>query len=254
MVLLFEDNKNTPSSQLLKSCLYGKNIYFSNGNHNLATVATELVNKGNSVIIFVDVSVNSIETKKIYNVISKKFKNDEHVLVLPIICIEYYILKMLCSHSFLEFKVFQTEEIQSLLQSFVVDITGESIDKSLEKQYKHILSEIGNKKHCYINKTPNNTLRGQFYSCECPCVGSHCAEYKQASVDYKAECLYSTLPVFFVDEVYRKHFKSLGLNLDIQGTTLKDAFNELVKLHTKLQKFYGEGSIPIFRFNYNFKS
>lgn len=100
MVLLFEDNENTPSSQLLKSCLYGKNIYFSNGNHNLATVATELVNKGNSVIIFVDVLVNSIETKQIYNAISKKFKNNEHVLVLPIICIEYYILKMLCSHRF----------------------------------------------------------------------------------------------------------------------------------------------------------
>ena len=253
MVLLFEDNENTPSSKLLKKSMYGNNIMFSGSNSLLSREAEKLKSKGNNVIIFIDLAINNHRTKQLYEDLSDKYEDDEHVLVLPIICIEYYILKMLCSHGFLEFKVFQTEEIQSLLQSFVVDITGESIDKSLEKQYKHILSEIGNKKHCYINKTPNNTLRGQFYSCGCPCNKSYCTDYRDASIDYKAESLYSTLPVFFVDEAYRKHFKSLGLNLDIQGTTLKDAFNELVRLYTKLQKFYGEGSIPIFRFNYNFK-
>ncbi|MDO5150612.1 MAG: hypothetical protein Q4D76_14675 [Oscillospiraceae bacterium] len=253
MVLLFEDNPNTPSSRLFKSCLFGDNIYFSNGNHNLAAVAANLANEGNSVIVFVDVSVNSIKTKMVYNALAKRFKDDEHILVLPIICIEYYILRMLCNHGFLDFVQFQTKEMQSLLQNFVVDITGEPIDKSLEKQYKHILSEIGNKKHCYINRMANNGMRGRFYMCDCPCTESHCTDYKKASIGYKAESLYSTLPVFFVDEAYRKRFKELGLNSDIHSTDLKDTYNSLVKLYTKLQGFYGDGNSPLFRFNYNFR-
>ena len=42
MVLLFEDNVNTPSSRLLRSCHDGNNIHFANGNHNLAKEAERL--------------------------------------------------------------------------------------------------------------------------------------------------------------------------------------------------------------------
>lgn len=42
MVLLFEDNVNTPSSRLLRRCHYGNNIHFANGNHNLAKEAERL--------------------------------------------------------------------------------------------------------------------------------------------------------------------------------------------------------------------
>lgn len=43
MVLLFEDNVNTPSSRLLRCCHYGDNIHFANGNYNLAKEAERCV-------------------------------------------------------------------------------------------------------------------------------------------------------------------------------------------------------------------
>lgn len=110
MVLLFEDNVNTPSSRLLRSCHYGNNIHFANGNHNLAKEAERLWDLGHFVVIFVDLSVNCIETVIIYNSLSKKFKNSKSVLVLPIICIEFYLLKMLYNHGFLSTDEFKREE------------------------------------------------------------------------------------------------------------------------------------------------
>jgi len=62
------------------------------------------------VVIFVDLSVNCIETVIIYNSLSKKFKNSKSVLVLPIICIEFYLLKMLYNHGFLSTDEFKREE------------------------------------------------------------------------------------------------------------------------------------------------
>lgn len=251
MVLLFEDNEHTPSSELLKACLYGKSIHFSNGNHNLASKADELVNMGNSVIIFVDLSINCAETKLVYNTLSKKFRTSEHVLVLPIICIEYYILKMLYNHGFLNFPKYENDStIQNLIHNFVIEITGEKIDKSLEKQYKSILNKIGDKKHCYINK--NVKQKGKFYKYSCPCDNEHCKEYKTASLEYKAECLYSTLPVGVIDDKYKEYITNLGLDLEINSTNLQVVYNKLVDLHSKLHKMYGIGNMPLFKFNYNF--
>lgn len=62
------------------------------------------------MVIFVDLSVNCIETVINYNSLSKKFKNSKSVLVLPIICIEFYLLKMLYNHGFLSTDEFKREE------------------------------------------------------------------------------------------------------------------------------------------------
>lgn len=250
MVLLFEDNVNTPSSRLLRSCHYGDSVHFANGNYNLAKEAERLSDLGHSVVVFIDLSVNRTETVMIYNSLSKKFKSSKSILVLPIICIEFYLLKMLYNHGFLstaEFKCKEVVDVQDLLHNFVTDITGYSIECSLEKQYKYILDEVGHLKHCYINKSK----KGKFYVQGCQCDNTYCKSFKQASLMKKAECFYTTLPVFFMAPDYKKYIEELGININIEKASLVDIYNNLVSLHIKLCSLYGSDE-PIFRFNKNF--
>lgn len=255
MILLFEDKENTPSSQLLKKSLYGENIKFSGSNTALSKVAEQLKSDGHKVIIFFDLAVNNRKTKELYESLSDKYEDDSNILVLPIICIEYYILKMLYNHGFLDFDLYKSIDIQYSLDNFVKEITGVAIDESIEKHYKHILNQIGNKNHCYNNKTDaenKGLLKGKFYTHGCPCERTYCKVCKTASIAYKAESLYSSLPVFFIDSKYKEYVKGIGLELNMQSVELKGVYNKLIKLHTRLHNLYGENNAPVFKFNDTF--
>ena len=73
MIIIFEDNENTPSSRLLSSCYYGSNIVFSGGASQLSIKIFEKLQE-DDVMVFVDVVPNNEYTVSTYRKLKKYIK------------------------------------------------------------------------------------------------------------------------------------------------------------------------------------
>lgn len=103
--LIFEDHDRTPSSVLLKSGLYGNHIYFSGGCSRLLDKIDEVLKYKDTEAIYVFYDVppdNSIAVEKYYQFIDEMISCSDYdcVKVIPIICIEYFICKMLFQYKY----------------------------------------------------------------------------------------------------------------------------------------------------------
>lgn len=252
--LLFEDNENTPSSILLKNSMHGDNIYFASGNSQVLNKLKSIYNDGDTVFIFFDVSPNNKWTIKFYNNIvqtikgSKQYKN---IYIIPIICIEYYICKFLKEYNYI---VIKNEVIKQLANAIIGDTFDYSkipmsilkvnkLNNSLEKMYKHILSNQAMK--CMNNKNDDSyDLYGMFYKCDCRCERKYCSINCTDSLEIKSERLYTSLPVFAVSSPeHREIINRLGIH--ISNIDINDIYKEVKQFYDDICRSMGTGTIKI---------
>lgn len=100
---VFEDGNNTPSSLLLKRGHFGNNIHFSDGCSNIYDKACSIQAPGDTVYLFYDVSPNYQKTVDGYKdlVLTIIQNNHKDMYIVPIICIEYHIWKMMYKYNYI---------------------------------------------------------------------------------------------------------------------------------------------------------
>ena len=210
---IFEDGENTPSSILLKQSYYGKYIYFSNGVSKLLDTAIAIKNAEDIVYMFYDVSPNNRITVKGYETLVDMLKQNKKlykdIYVIPIICIEYHICKILDKDHCLYTK---DKKALEMIEKIVRDFDWETlspyikndtyIGESLEHAYKNIISLLAMRcmrnEFEYVGKTNERrpeSIWGIFYEKDCICERKYCNIDCSDSLEIKAEKLYRSLPI-----------------------------------------------------------
>lgn len=211
--IVFEDNKDTPSSALLKCLPIGADIEFSDGNSKLAKEAMRLSRSDgvSKVIAFIDIVTDNNNLLDVYNSIVSKFNKYKKNIGCPIYlvaipCIEYFILKYLSS---IPCNLF-TEEEKYKLSLIINEFDFSSCmelrymrNKKMISYEKVLKSILYRNEFCCIhnkNMSKNNKI-GLFYKEDCSdkCLMSelncNCSEIKLN----KAFHIYRCLPIVSVD-------------------------------------------------------
>ncbi len=222
-ILVFEDNENTPSSKLLRENIHGVRFCFSNGAYNIARLIEKICNESGSsdyeILVFIDYVPNNYYTYDTYRTlldIKEEFycKTNTKIYVLPIVCMEFYILKMLSSYY--EFEI--AERFSGLYNSLITELSFDDAllreFSSLEKAYKFLLQQ--SKKRCMINinSEKEKKIEGFFYKNDCMDCKKRACVNKNAVLLEKAIHLYTSLPVFrAVSEEQEKYMEKWGIGL-----------------------------------------
>lgn len=176
MIYIFEDHPNADISILFKSGysteIADKFIY-SKGNGNLVNKAEDkLVNTTEQIVVFMDVIPGSKDCRTIYQRLCKLSKdNSNRVIVLPIICAEYYMIKSIKNDNLFE----DTQERDNcaqkqphLLSQFMKDADKKRFCKNFEKYCKCIL-KYHVRKSCIKPYNTETNVNGEYYRVDCIC-------------------------------------------------------------------------------------
>ncbi len=184
-ILIFEDNQNMLSSVLLKKYSYNSaDIHFANCNSLLFRKLLSLYNTEDLFYVIVDFVPNNSSLKGLFSKLRKHVRDiknySNNVFLVPTLCMESAILKTLVCYGYISLDEVVRKATIDFDYGWLVETFYKS--KNLEKVYKTIL---------------NNYLLGYFKnvstdSQQHEVIG---AFYKQDSLGYKAEQLYSCLPV-----------------------------------------------------------
>lgn len=196
-IFIFEDNENMPVSKLLS--MRGS-VYFSCGSRGLRGKLDSLYNGQDTIIIFFDFVPNNINTHNLYLQLLSHIVENGYVsaYIVPILCIEYYVLKML-----IECYVFKVgKEYNKLLECLIKNFKWENVPEekkliSIEVLFKGILNN--SIKRCMRNDSGG--VGGEFYttdSVNCNILNSDYQRCRDAcgSLYKKFYNLYTLLPIF----------------------------------------------------------
>jgi hypothetical protein len=257
---IFEDSDNTPSSKLLKSCYNGDNISFSNGGK--ASKIFRLIKRYKeldascTIIVYFDLPPNNKFVYTNYELLID-FIDDENfdkVYVVPIICIEYYIIKFLVINNYVKLKETDIGLINNLINNFdysdviVKDFIESSSynSKSLEHVYKSLLSRLASRQRCLRNSfnylesgiIDDSSLLGKFYIMDCCCERKYCKPNCTGYLSDKAERLYIELPIF--DVIDNNHAVILhNLGIVFKSKDLESLFNDVILFFNSISESMG---------------
>lgn len=248
MKIIFEDNKDTPSSILLSKSYYGDSIKFSGGARSLGKLIYQYIDS-DDVLVFVDVSPDNVYTVRTYNSLNDEFEkyiSSGRLFIIPIICIEYIILTALIRHKYLDTSnnlllqklvvsfEYSNIQVQSIIHEKLFSTTSEKSKPTLEKLYKAMLKAEAARYSCLQNKSIKNNQKassGIFYTLDCKCDPKYCklgTVSNQAltceSLESKAEKVFTSLPIIFADSSYLRYLTKLGIAFkkDTVSDILKD--------------------------------
>jgi hypothetical protein len=232
---IFEDNVITPSSKLLKSSYNGSNIYFSSGNSSIIKTLKSVYNKDDYFIIFLDVVPNSKKLMKVYNLLINRIqyeKMNSNTSIIPIPCIEYYLVMLLTDLGMI---FTDMNDVKELYNSLYPEVNWGSIDKSisLEKLFKQVINL--QKPYCLRNSSSEeHDYYGNFYKISCKdCKDKHCKNFVNFSKEFKAEYLYTCLPVFDVlDSKHEVLLSSFGIQT--KSCEIDEAKNKMRLFYNRL--------------------
>lgn len=104
--LCLEDDPKMPISMALNMSFNGSNVYFSEGNDRLASCMHAQLEKGYDFVIgFMDLPPDNVSVKQEFKNAIKYFKRCnilESVLLIPVVCTEYFVLNALDSNKALD--------------------------------------------------------------------------------------------------------------------------------------------------------
>lgn len=216
-IFIFEDNENMPVSKLLS--IRGS-VYFSCGSRGLGRKLDSLYNGQDAIIIFFDFVPNNINTHNLYlQLLSHIYESGYvSVYIVPILCIEYYVLKML-----IECYAFKVgKEYNDLLECLIKNFKWENVPEekkliSIEVLLKRVLNN--SIKRCMRNESG---VGGQFYttdSINCNILNSNYPRCKDAcgSLYKKFYNLYTSLPIFddelLCESVENDNYNDAGIDV-----------------------------------------
>lgn len=245
--ILFEDNENVPISMLLKKSYNGNNIYFSSGCDKLLSKAISIQDKEDIIVIYYDVAPNNNKTTKGYRDLCKTIKTKQlkNIIVVPIICIEYIIVKSLYKYNQLiipeKYKDIEEYLIKKLDWDGYINNcnTNEYTRSSIEHFYKYVLTQIQPQRckrnsHKYLKdgKTIDiNYGSGKYYYIDCPC-NRFCTLKSDSKLKEKSEIAYLQLPLVpIIGKEHKRYIEKL--NIRFKEVQLQD-------IEKERQTFYNE--------------
>lgn len=249
----------TPSSTLLLNSCNGHTMRFLNGStHTLDKLKRIMQRDGTETyyIVFYDVSPNNINTVNGYRDLVIRCKSFKNVYILPIICIEYFLVHMLrdmkvlqCGVKLEPFIHYLVDEFDwnkflseyregEFLFTYKENLKNKKLPgaiRSLEKSYKYILE-----KQLYVCLNNHNSESrnncGWFYKNDCNCEG--CSFSQKYTKAYKAERLVSSLPIFTI--ISREHKMLLKCyGIDTEPVSLDKAVHKQADFYKRLSENMG---------------
>lgn len=203
MIFVFEDNENDLLSRLFKAAYPSEkadNFVFVKGNGEFKRKVQELLeNREDRIAVFMDVIPDNIFTAQLYDILRNISKrNNDRVIVFPLVCSEYYFVKSIVKYPSL-FKTFQGVDF-CVNKKFYANSPLLNDDKSIafaknfEKYCKLVLLKHNIVIDCirHSRGEHNENYRyGDYYFKDCLC--EHCDDtcsnksLIQKSLDYVAE-------------------------------------------------------------------
>ena len=237
MKIIFEDSRKSPISRLLLGSSAGKDMIFCEGYRGMPKAIKSAIKNGEDAIVYIDVSPHNENTSGMFDKINSIDSNGHKVIIVPIICAEYILLRMLVHYGYLDDICKNDSELLELIIGYVVELTNGVIGegKSLERVCKHIIEN--HLPWCLQNK---QNKPGKFLCKDCDC--EVCDLLEKGCTDgfrVKAERLYASLPLFFMPGgmEYTKVLDSCGAKYSI--TSLEDAITNIDKFYTELYNSMG---------------
>ena len=185
MIYIFEDHPEADISLLFKSAYNGKianSFIYAKGNGDLVDkVRSCLLNTADMIVVFMDTIPGNKDCYTIYRElghISKK--NNNRVVVLPIICAEYYMIKSIQNEElFIDMDetnrcINKIPHITSKLMKYT---DKARFCKNFEKYCKYIL-KYNTSKDCLKPYNKIDDINGEYYkeSCTCEMSTSDCLQ------------------------------------------------------------------------------
>ncbi len=192
MIYIFEDHPEADISLLFKSAYNEKTIesfIYAKGNGNLIDkVNSCLLNTVDMIIVFMDTIPGNKDCYSIYKElshISKKANN--RVVVLPIICAEYYMIQSI-QHTNLFIDTLEVErcinKIPHITSNLMKYTDKAKFCKNFEKYCKYIL-KYNTAKDCLKPYNKSSDVNGEYYKEACTCQVST-SDCLQTSLSEKA--------------------------------------------------------------------
>ena len=116
MIILFEDNPTSPVSECLSASCVGESFKFAAGSASLRKVIQTL---NEEVYVYVDVVLDNTETVTTYGELVRTFRRNKSVHIIPIPCIEYYVVQCLHDLGLLDNKYYDLSSRTFDFKSFI---------------------------------------------------------------------------------------------------------------------------------------
>lgn len=237
MKILFEDDDKSPISILLMASSAGKDMIFCSGYRGIQRAIEDALLIDDLVIVYIDVSPNNKYTFEMYRSIRNIAKESYKVIVIPIICAEYTLLRMLVRYGYLYDICRKDDGLRNFVEDYIINLGNSRTDTeaSLEKMCKSVIRR--HLPRCLQNKQSRS---GKFMCKDCDCtecdlLDSGCSD----KLSVKAERMYTSLPLFVVpDEVdFSEITKACGLSY--KQTSVEKAFEEINEFYDRLRDMFG---------------
>lgn len=228
--MIFEDNKNVPISELI-SYVYGNTnikVHFSGGNRNLKAKLAEVYNEEDRYTIFFDLVPDNQTAINEYRKLSDYIGEKEYgnVTIIPIPCIEYYVLKVIGNR-----EVREIEEVLNFGQYKSTDLCVNLLRgncKNFEGFCKKVLAH--KTAICYRNELGERY--GAWYKEDCIC-GEPKPECVPKTRMWKGCSLVVQLPVCYLNDDLDECCKQKGINE-------KNVRDECVKKYKEVEAAFKE--------------
>lgn len=201
MIILFEDNPASPVSQCLTASCIGESFKFAAGSANLRKVISTLTDE---IYVYVDVVLDNPETVTTYGELVRTFRRNSNVHIIPIPCIEYYVVQYLHDLGLLNNKYYVMSKRTFDFRSFIDKSFG-NIPHSIESFYKALL----NTSRYVCTRNAKNPGIGVFYKADCDCT-QHCQGLCGKCLKDKADLLVSYLPAYPTSSALRGTLREQG--------------------------------------------
>ena len=241
IVYLFEDSKHSPISELFRFSYTDKSVeslIYAEGAGNIQKIAERLINKGNEVVVFIDLVVDNPNTytnlSLLLNYIGLDLYTRDKLLIIPIFCSEYYVVRALVTEGLLSIQDTLIRDCVNL-EDYRKHNIPNKYSKSFEKYCKYIVEQYGIM--CTRNSpyTIHKNIRRKYFTSDCICLSDkpfdicYTLSLQQKGIDLLKE--YPMVPAGSSLQNYGGH------TLSIQE--IKKILGELVQLHIKSTITFG---------------
>lgn len=176
MIFIFEDKEDDLLSKLFQEAYDSHNFIYAKGNGNLERIVRDcLVSSEEGIIVYLDTIPDNKDSINIYKSLRRlSLQNDFRVIIMPIVCAEYYFIMSLVLTDYVNYTGVDTCIRKDFWRNSSLVEEGDKVFvKNFEKFCKLILLKCV--KDCIKNSIGadgENTLYGYFYTKDCKCEHS----------------------------------------------------------------------------------
>lgn len=232
MIYVFEDWEEDLLSKLFMSAYSENSFVYAGGAGNLIYIAEKLLYESDEIIlVYLDTIPDNRESIRVYNNLKRlSKKNNFRLIVLPVVCAEYYFIQSLPEDLYYSMQSINICKSRGFWRNsdLIETIRDKEFVKNFEKYCKLIL--LKNVRNCVRHTRENNSVYGYYYMQDCLCDFSIdiCKEDSRLDKAVRYVCEYPVIPEFnFIGSCRKLNLDEIW---DIHRILVND-FNKMVDLY-----------------------